>query len=262
MNFDTFSVVVGDKTCNASCPWCIGKRTKTNFNLTLTPNWNRFNKACAWANRVTDTAILTGKGEPTLHWDLLLKYTERLDKYRFDFVELMTNGVLLSEAGIAELEENGLTTLCLSIAHHDSKINNQLMGLPEDYDYRNVIDWANKAGLAVRLNVTAVKGGIEYLNNMVRAITTYGVMQTTFREVNLAAEYFSSLDWLRDHLEGYADLLLEYDYGLKVYNYQGYNVAVTNCLTESVNPRKQRQLIFWPGGELTYSWSCKAARIL
>jgi molybdenum cofactor biosynthesis enzyme MoaA len=262
MNFDTFSVVVGDKKCNASCPWCIAKRTKTNFDLTLTPNWHRFNRVCAWANRITDTAILTGKGEPTLHWDLLVEYTERLHRYRFDFIELMTNGALLSEAGVAQLEENGLTTLCLSIAHPDNIINNQLMGLPEDYDYRKVIAYANKAGLAVRLNVTVVKGGVTNLGDMVNVITTPGVMQSTFREVSHATEFHSSLDWLRDCLEGYADLLLEYDYGLRVYNYQGYNVAVSNCLTESVNPRKQRQLIFWPNGELTYSWTNKAARIL
>ena len=68
MRFGTFSILVGDSSCNAKCPYCVSKVTpQLNVNKCKEINWRNFNIACklAEANQI-QTAILTGKGEPLL----------------------------------------------------------------------------------------------------------------------------------------------------------------------------------------------------
>jgi len=59
------------------------------------PNWRRFKQACriAKASPGMTTALITGKGEPTLWPDLITKYLDALEQYGdFPVVELQTNG--------------------------------------------------------------------------------------------------------------------------------------------------------------------------
>ena len=66
MHFQTFSIVVGTRACNASCPFCISKQTGL-FGTPIKVNWRNFHIACNLAQKAnTTTVLLTGKGEPTL----------------------------------------------------------------------------------------------------------------------------------------------------------------------------------------------------
>jgi hypothetical protein len=56
--------------------------------------------------------------------------------------------------------------------------------------------------------------------------------------------------------------VLQLPHGGIVYDVQGQNVCLGNCLTESVDPNDIRQLIFFPDGSLRYSWQYEGACIL
>ena len=61
-------------------------------------NWRNFRIACRLAERCgVTTAMLTGKGEPTLFPEQITKYLEVLGEFRFPLVELQTNGIRLAE---------------------------------------------------------------------------------------------------------------------------------------------------------------------
>jgi hypothetical protein len=56
--------------------------------------------------------------------------------------------------------------------------------------------------------------------------------------------------------------LLELAHGAKVYDYQGQNISLNSCLTNSSNPDDIRQLIFSSDGHLRNSWTKDGAIIL
>ena len=68
MKINTFTVIVGGMACNARCPYCVSKMTPDcGMKKSAEPNWRNFNVACKFARDAgVSTALLTGKGEPTI----------------------------------------------------------------------------------------------------------------------------------------------------------------------------------------------------
>ncbi|KKM67725.1 hypothetical protein LCGC14_1468260 [marine sediment metagenome] len=92
MKIQTFSIVAGTEACDANCPFCVSKQTpKTG--LQSNPNYRNFHTACQFATRCgVTTAMITGKGEPTLFPNQITMYIKMLSDHRFPFIELQTNG--------------------------------------------------------------------------------------------------------------------------------------------------------------------------
>ena len=87
MKIQTLSVVVGNRSCNATCPFCISACTPK-ADLPTNPNWRNFKKACRLAQiGGATTVLLTGKGEPTLHPQLINDYLGHLEEFQFPFIE-------------------------------------------------------------------------------------------------------------------------------------------------------------------------------
>ena len=61
---------------------------------------------------------------------------------------------------------------------------------------------------------------------------------------------------------GKSTLLLELPHGANVYDYDGQNISINNCLTHSPNLDEVRQLIFAADGHLRYSWVYKGAILI
>lgn len=57
-------------------------------------------------------------------------------------------------------------------------------------------------------------------------------------------------------------LLLQLPHGAEVFNYQGHNVCISDCLTLDPDPERIRQLIFFPNGRLCYDWQYPGAVLL
>ena len=287
MKISTFTVIVGGTACNARCPYCVSKMTPDcGVNKVTEPNWRNFDVACKFARDAgTSTALLTGKGEPTLYPNVLGLYVEELRKHGFPFIELQTNGIALITESWLEHQlklwhDMGLTTVSISIAHPDIVRNAEIFRPGKPYDFWGLADKLHELGFSVRINCTMVRGYVDNLSDfrfLVARCQDRGIEQLTVREVAMPYdskdkevakfveehEVYGLSGILHDQLEkAGATLLLRLPHGGMVYDWYGQNVCLNNCLTGSTDPDDIRQLIFFPDGHLRYDWRYPGAIIL
>jgi molybdenum cofactor biosynthesis enzyme MoaA len=288
MKIQTFTVVVGTTACNARCKYCVSKLTPS-VGMEEKPkfNWRNLKIACRVAKDCgVSTALITGKGEPCLFPTDLLMVTSELSKH-FGFVELQTNGANLmqlekSQGIVKSLYDNGLTTVCLSVAHCDPVISNEIV-CPSDskFNFWDTADFLHGIGFSVRINCTLTRyffGPLSHVLVLIEMAKEHQVEQLTVRNVakpdqcedkeveqwiDENASPYSDLSELAVFLESQgAKLVLELPHGAKVFDFQGQNIAVNNCLTESTDPEEIRQLIYFPDGKLRYSWTRPGAILM
>lgn len=213
--------------------------------------------------------------------DQITKYIDCIN-FRFPLIELQTNGTLIGEQvkNLEKWKEYGLTLVCISVVHPDKEKNSSIMRTPEGFDYWESVKVLQGIGLNVRLNCTMVKHGVDSLARVERMINLANlreVDQITFREVDFPATGHNRpvTAWVKDHkpvglarmlhhfleLKG-ATRLLDLPHGGVIYDWNGQNVAVSNCLTGTTDPDDIRQIIFFPDGRVAYDWRYPAARLL
>lgn len=288
MRIQTFSVVVGTRACNASCPFCISKQTGL-FGTPIKVNWRNFHVACRLAQKAeTTTVLLTGKGEPTLYPEHITDTLVALQKYDFPLIEMQTNGMAMASGRVNDFTlrawyDLGLTTIALSVVHWDSEFNRRIYD-PKNHTYYNLdalISKLHDIGFSVRLCVMMLKGYVDspsQVSCMIDFARIHKVEQLTFRNVH-AIEVTDNPDvtqWTKKHaleayqvqditrgVQGTGTLLHHLMHGMDVYDVNGQNVCLGNCLTRDANDKDEfRSLIFFPDGSLFYDWQFKGARIL
>jgi len=290
MHFQTFSVVVGSRACNASCPFCISKQTGLlTFAAAEGINWRNFDIACKLAKRAgTTTVLLTGKGEPTLYPSLIETYLGKLQKQQFPLIELQTNGIALfderfaSESTLKRWLELGLTTIALSVVHWNSVFNRRIYNPTSHtyYDLGSLINKLHNIGFSVRLCVMLLKGYIDtpsQVDQMISFARCHKVEQLTFRNIvaSKLTEHNDISRWTKEHalnmdeidaINKYVNLagtlLHRLMHDTVIYDVDGQNVCLGTCLTQDPNQNEFRQLIFFPDGSLYWDWQYKGARIL
>jgi molybdenum cofactor biosynthesis enzyme MoaA len=232
------------------------------------------------------SVLLTGKGEPLLFPAEITQYLHWLKEYRFPLVDLQTNGILLESCEdwgyLNKWAANGLTLVCLSVAHWNAEYSNNLMGIgKKGYDFYEEVKRVQNAGLAARVNCTMTKRGCGTIADAYRLIDKCrdaGVEQLTLREVDMpdtAARGSTVREFverekphhlarnLRLSLEAMgATKLMELPHGAVIFDVDGQNVCISNCLTSTTDPDDTRQIIFFPDGRIAYDWKYMAARIL
>lgn len=275
MKIGTMSIVVGDKRCNVNCPFCVSKQTES-VNIKVSThdiNWRNLSVGFRLAKQSNvSTILLTGAGEPTMHPELITQYVDRAREYDFPFIELQTNGVLLKGMvdWLTDWYKKGMTLVCLFVTHWYNDANARLMP-PKAGDSANLNIWKtvellHNIGFSVRLNCTMMKGGIdnhEDLEILLNYCRNYKVEQLTMRDIT-ASSNPTVIKWV---LEAYlkrckATPIMQLGHGATVYDCEGQNIAVNNCLTTTLEPNEIRQLIFFPDGHLRYDWVYKGAVIL
>jgi molybdenum cofactor biosynthesis enzyme MoaA len=280
MKINTLSIVVGTAACNAACPFCVSKMTATEAPKDTHVNWQNFDIACRLASRNgACTALLTGKGEPTLYPELISQYIRHLDKHAIPLIELQTNGVALTREYLTHWYSCGLSLVCISITDYNPVRSNELMkinGAHAGYNFWHRVEMLHHIGLTVRLNCTLLRSGIgtiEAVENLINACKLNGVEQLTVRDVTRPAcnnavaecvdrEFVNLTPKLNTYLGANAVVLLRLPHGGIIYDYRDQNICVSNCLTSSTNVDDIRQLIFFPNGTVAYDWKYKAARLL
>jgi molybdenum cofactor biosynthesis enzyme MoaA len=287
MKFQTFSIVVGTRACNAHCPFCISKQTGL-FGTPIKVNWRNFHIACNLAQKAdTTTVLLTGKGEPTLYPDHVTDTLKGLRDYKFPLIEMQTNGMAMANGQLSneQLEkwyDLGLTTIALSVVHYDELLNREIYNPKgQHYSLALLIDKLHKIGFSVRLCVMMLKGYIDTpskVDQMIGFAERNKVEQLTFRNIT-PSEVTDDPDvteWTKAHalefyevqnivrwVEGAGTLIQHLMHGMDVYDVGGQNVCLGNCLTRDVNGKDEfRSLIFFPDGSLYYDWTYRGARIL
>lgn len=290
MKIQTLSIVVGSNACNARCPYCVSKLTgalsaNTESNIIKYP---KLRKACLLAQQSgVTTVLLTGKGEPTLFPGEISSYLNFLDKLDFPLIELQTNGINLKDTSDQTLQDwylMGLNTICLSAADYDSQGNEDIFGT--DINLWENVKRLHKIGFSVRISCVMVKDHIDSVKELLHFINyckENGVEQFTARPVtNISFDslktdcqkQLSVYNWVESNsisnsthsemitqMSNMGTKLLELAHGAIVWDYNGQNVSLSNCLTRSPNPEDIRQLIFFPDGHLKYDWEKEGAII-
>lgn len=294
MKFQTLSVVAGTKHCNASCPFCVARMTQAAPDTSKPEEINVRNLKktlhLAKMSNVT-TAIITSKGEPLLFPDQTTEYLDFFNKEgcSFPFIELQTNAINIANGKVDEdtlrlWYRLGLTTILISNVGYDGELNRQTY-MPKSKEYFNteeVIKKLHDIGFLVRMTCVGIQGGIdssEKIKNYVQYCQMIGADQITWRPVNKPNEENSDdrevYEWTK--YNGLSDiqsnevkywvmnngtLLRKLVHGAAVFDVNGLNVCLTDCLTHDPDEEEIRQLIFYPNGELYTDWVYKGSRIL
>lgn len=292
MRIQTLSILAGTAVCNARCPFCISKMTPPH-GVALKPpesiNWRNFRKACLFAKQSSvTTAMITGKGEPTLFPDQVTDFLTALAPYDFPFIELQTNGIAIGESPDAYAThlrrwyELGMTMVAVSIVHYKSEPNRQIyVPYKSSYiDLRELITRLHSFGFAVRLACVMADSFIdtpEELNALVAFAAENKVEQLKVSPVTKPEDnrHPEAYDWtMRHHLSGeklaviqkhvaeHATPLMHLMHGATVYDFRGQNLCLSNCLTIEPQSEDIRQLIFFPDGHLRYDWQYSGAILI
>ena len=187
----------------------------------------------------------------------------------------------------------GMTTVSISIAHPDIEENARIFRPGNPYDFWKAVEKLHAHGFSVRINCTLLKGFVDTpqgVKDLRDKCAKYKVEQMTVREVAApddlthgswheadspvtrafrAASDFSvkglcdrTLMAAKAHVQEKCVELLELPHGGKVLDWNGQNVCLGNCMTETRDPEDIRQLIFFPDGHLRTSWQHEGAIIL
>jgi len=291
MNIQNYSIIAGSEACNARCPYCISKMTPLQGVDAKEPdvNWRNFRKGTMLAKqeRVT-TALITGKGEPTLFPRQISKFIDVLSEYEFPLIELQTNGILFGEQEkkyanwLKQWYDKGLTTIAVSVVHYDNEKNRQVF-LPHKKSYPDLaktVEMLHNTGYCVRLSCIMAKDYIDSvagLEKMISFSKKNNVEQLTLRPVNKPekSRNDSVYEWAREHhikdkrldeivnfLAAHGHPLRNLAHGGTVYDVEGQNVCLSNSLTIKPDSDEIRQLIFFPDGHLRYDWQYAGAILL
>ena len=303
MKFNHFTFTVGGPACNANCPFCVsrmtGKCDQKGGWEDFEPNWNRFRTACHIARKSPEltTALLTGKGEPTLYPRLITSYLEHLKRDGdFPIIELQTNGINLAKPSfdkhLEDWKNKGLEVIALSVVHYKEQKNQEIYcnGTSKGhYDLKKLIKKLHDMGYSVRLCVMMLKGYVdstEEIDNVLEFCSENEVEQLTMRSIMVPEENGCKdrevFDWTEEHMlsQDHFELLFNHVkkigtkllslsfgatvYGVRMSNGRQQGICFSNCLTETDDENSIRQLIFFPEkrGSIRYSWQNEAAIII
>jgi MoaA/NifB/PqqE/SkfB family radical SAM enzyme len=291
MKFQTLSVVAGTKHCDASCPFCVSGMTGLDIAgaKPIDINQRNLKKTLQIAEMGNvSTAIITGKGEPTLFPDHVTEYLQWFNG-AFPFVELQTNGVRIAKGYLDKYlqlwYDLGLTTILISNVGYDQELNRQTY-MPKTekyYSHEELIKKLHDVGFLVRMTCVGIKDGVEDVETFKKYLDYcefIGADQVTWRPVSKPdsrenTENPEIWDWTVDNgvcvidaeevkewVHAHGILIRRLSHGGAVYDLGGQNVCMTDCLTHDPDEEELRQLIFFPNGELYTDWQFKGSRIL
>jgi len=277
---ETFSIVVWTSSCNAKCPFCVAKLTPNLWDNTKQYiNERKFAIASTLAEiKCVDTVALTWRWEPLLYPDQITDYLNLLQEYKFPFITLQTNGILLekqSEKYDKYLKKRlnlWLSWIAISIVSENEEENrNNYLPKEDSYiDLQNLIKKLKEIWFDVRLTCVLLKDIVDNpgrVENLVSFSKINDVDQLTLRPVNSSknpedeeiAENVKKLsltpkqkEIIMDYLYEEWDLVWEKWYWAKTFDLNWQNVSLTNSMTP--NTTNKRQIIFQADGKIYYDW--------
>jgi len=182
MKIQTYSIVIGGRACNASCPYCVSKMTPYQGvglqTETEKINWRNFNIGCIFAkNNNVSTVLFTGKGEPTLWPDQITSFLQKIKPYEFPIIELQTNGIILYQQNniykklLKRWYDLGLTTIALSVNHYDDQKNKTIFQPDGQYmNAQELIKQLHQIGYSIRISCIMLRGHIDSIEELEKLI--------------------------------------------------------------------------------------------
>jgi len=164
------------------------------------------------------------------------------------------------------------------VVHYDEMLNASIyQPNGEIVQLGRLINHLHEEKFMVRLSCIGLKGYIDNPNEVERLIQfakKNKVEQVSYRSVNLpgkcenaeTCEYAKThavdIEPIRTYLDTRGTQLMKLAHGAIVYDCDGQNFCLTNCLTLDPNDEMIRQLIFMPDGHLYYDWAHTGAILL
>jgi len=282
----TYSVCVGNRACNAQCPFCVARMsgaTGTEPGVAPVIDPVRLRKGAELAKSLgATTALITGKGEPTLWPERLF---EAVDVVRevFPLVEVQTNGIALSDYITGGLYSRGVTMIALSAVHYRRDANEECYGRYPHSGLSGLVNHIHLMGLSVRLCCMLAKGWLDSVDEVerlihwahgekveqltIRSITTPSTPSYRNEEIwNWSKEHaidHKTMQKIDEHIQHRSVRLNTLVHG-RVYAYnlgdgEEQNVCLSDCLTANADSNEIRQLIYCPDGHVRYDWVHDAA---
>lgn len=272
----TLNVSVGNRACNSSCKFCVSKVTPSHFNEELFFRNLDLGISVAKNSFLTNTVLITGKGEPTLHFDICRSVIKKARENGL-ISELQTNGFSLHGWEIQRLLDSGLNTLSISRVAFDN-IENQKIMRGDGIFLKDIIKMFTDGGGNVRLSFVALNGYNDTFEKIIKTCERAyesGASQVTFRRMGMPQtltnesnkEIFDFAkeneikisDWnaIIERVDGDYDLMRMYDWGTASWMIEGVEVMFTECLTSPGINGTIRYLIY--DGHLRISWEHKNA---
>lgn len=289
MRIRTFNIVAGSEACNASCPFCVSTMTPGLGTKEPEVNWRNFRKACSLAKQCgTTTAMITGKGEPTLFPEQITKYMDIISEYDFPLIEMQTNGIAISDEKekykhyLERWYEDGLNTIAISIVHYEPERNREIYvpGRKEYIDLPGLVDYFHGIGFSTRLSCILINGYVSdagSVGELINFSKNNKVEQLTIRPMSRPAHSRNpeTEKWVDENCispESHAEIwkfvesegnpLMQLAHGAMVYDVRGQNVCISNCLTIEPGNDELRQIIFFPDGHIRHDWQYEGAILL
>jgi molybdenum cofactor biosynthesis enzyme MoaA len=259
--------------CDKNCPYCVSKMTGyLEPNLTLFKRNLKKAKTLAKNSNIT-SVLITGKGEPTLEWDLMMYVIDEFNEFP---LELQTNGKHLKEnpEKLTTLAMRGLNVLAISIDHTN--------GI---YEYKELIKKAQELGMLVRYTFNLTYW-LELLSfeKLFEMCADVGIDQLSIREVSIptdaidAQRSIEAQNWIKKHVKqgevsrihtemeatlvNHGRFLMPLPYGAKLYDLDGISVTWFDyCVQDSNEGDDIRSLIYQEDGHMYFTWNSKASRL-
>ena len=267
MKFETLSLVAGTKACNAHCPYCCAQFTAKKEPVEDLDTRN-LEICIRLANRSNiNTTLITGWGEPTLYMNHIEEYCNWIRNHSGPpLIELQTNGIRLLDRGVLDtLKSFGVNTISISCVSRWQNDNKEIFS--EEYiSLVLLLEMLKGRGFTTRLTIVGLKGFVDSPDKIKMFSDTFTGLagQVTWKPVVGSEEYNIPYSKLKE-IEAWASgltKLYELPYGGTVYDYDGQNICITNCLTNNTEHEIVRQLIYLPNGRVTYDWQYEGALIL
>ncbi len=206
-------------------------------------------------------------------------------KNYFPLIEIQTNGLVFMDRDkwkdrLEDWVGMGLTHVALSIVHYKNDENGTIYIENKQYpDLKSTIDCLVECGLSIRLNCIGLNGYIDSEDEIGDLLdfarNTGHEIQVTWRPVTVPSGCTNevarvteelkvdrkNIEFIRDWVSLSGVLLYRLPHGAAIYDVNGQNFCLTNCLTKQPEENVIRQLIF-ADGRLRYDWDLKGAIIL
>jgi MoaA/NifB/PqqE/SkfB family radical SAM enzyme len=279
----TLNFVIGDRTCNMSCKYCISKMTEGGLSKggDFARLWyeNQFLAFSVARKYNADTVLITSKGEPTIWKQQVLSVVSKACEEGF-ITELQTNGTLLDESYCNALAGCGLNTIAISRVGI-STVANDLICDQEHKKSPNLTDLISriqKFDMNVRLCFVAMRGfhdSFASILELCRWATYYKVRQVTVRRMGMPSfKYIDTSEKAKEISDFVGDRLIAdniwkeiinllmknyqvlrlFDWGSISWAVEGTQLLIADCLSVPGLDGIIRYLIYCPDGHLRYSW--------
>lgn len=282
-----FTALAGTVTCDAKCGFCVANMTTpAGVNRKPAPllpeRW--FRKALVMAeNRLADSFLITGKGEPTLFPEHVNQYLDMMNtlgingKSSIPFWEMQSNVLRIGDmaegkqSGIPGLEEGtlgqwfakGLDLFAISRVDVDDA-NNSIVYRRNMPNLGRTIRYLRDMGFHVRLCIMMHEGMVNgpdafervlafCIENSVDQLTIRAIRKPVRSESTSTSQYVAKNGITEEqevaffeHVSNRGSLIRHMLHGAMVFDVDGQNVCMSDCLTIEPENQDIRSLIFEP----------------